>query len=58
MDEFEQSGLGKETDDSHNIFYQNAKHYKERENALIEKNYKCAIFSLVFVIKPGRGTYD
>ena len=32
--------------------YQNAAHYKEKENAFI-KNYKCGIFSLVFVIKPG-----
>ena len=30
MDELEQSDLGKETNDSHNNFNQNAKHYKER----------------------------
>ena len=52
MDEFEQSDLEKETSDSDNTFYQNAKHYKEKENAFI-KNHKCGIFCLVFVIKPG-----
>ena len=36
MDEFEQSDLEKETNDSHKIFYQNAIHYKERENAFIK----------------------
>ena len=37
MDEFEQSDLEKETKDSHNTFYQNAKHYKEKENAFIKR---------------------
>ena len=54
MDEFEQSDLGKETNDSHHTLYQNSKH-KEKEKAFI-KNYKCGIFFLVFVIKLG--TYD
>ena len=48
MDEFERSDLEK---DSHNTFYQNAIHCKERDNAPIKK---CGILSLVFVIKPGR----
>ena len=39
MDAFEQSDLEKETNDSHNSFYQNAIHYKERENASIKKIY-------------------
>ena len=34
MNEFEQSNLEKETNDSNNIFYQNALHYKENENDL------------------------
>ena len=42
MDEFEQSDLEKQTDDSHNATYQNAIHYKERENAFVKK-----------IIKPG-----
>ena len=37
MNEFERSDLEKETSDSHNTFHQNAKHYKEREKAFIEK---------------------
>ena len=37
MDEFEQIDLGKETSDSHNTLYQNAIHYKEKENAFIKK---------------------
>ena len=51
MNEFEQSDLEKETNDSHNIYYQNAIPYKEKENAVI-KNCKCG---LVFVIKLGGG---
>ena len=31
MDEFEQRNLEKETNDSHNTFYQNVTHYKESE---------------------------
>ena len=31
MDEFEQSDLEKETNDSHNSFYQTAIHYTEKE---------------------------
>ena len=42
MDEFEKSDSEKKkTNDSHNTFYQNATHYKEKENAFIKKNYKC-----------------
>ena len=38
MDEVEQRDLEKETNDSHNTFYQNAIHHKElRENAFIKK---------------------
>ena len=48
MDQFAQSDLEKETNDSHNTCYQNAIRYKEKENAFI-KNYKCGLFSLVFV---------
>ena len=32
--------------------YQNAIHYNERETAFI-KNYRCVIFSLVFVLNSG-----
>ena len=52
MDEFEQSDLDEETNDSHNTCYQNAIRYKEKENAFI-KNCKCGLFSLVFAIKLG-----
>ena len=45
--------LGKETSGSHDTFYQNAIHYKERINAFI-KNHKDGIFSFAFVIKPER----
>ena len=44
MDDFELNVLEKETNDFHNPFYQNVKHYKERENAFIKKNYKCGIY--------------
>ena len=37
MDEFEQSDLEKETNDSHNTFYRNAIHYKGQENVFIKK---------------------
>ena len=37
MDEFEQSDSEQQTDDSHNTIYQNAIHYKERENAFMKK---------------------
>ena len=37
MDEFDQSDLKKETNDSRNTFYQNAIHYKENENAFMKK---------------------
>ena len=56
MDEFEQSDLGKETNDSHNACFQNAIGYKEKGNAFI-KSCKCGLLSLVFVIKTG-GRYD
>ena len=53
MDEFEQSTSEKETNDDHNVFYQNPIHCEERE-FLHEKKIKCSIFSPVFIIKPGR----
>ena len=53
MDEFEQSDLENESNDYHNIFYQNAIHCKERENAFIKKHNTCGIFSLVFVKELG-----
>ena len=37
MDEFEQSDLKKQTNDSHNTIYQNAIHNKERESAFMKK---------------------
>ena len=46
MDEFEQSDSGKETSDSHNTFYQNVIHHKERENALIQKVISVLYFLL------------
>ena len=52
MDEFEQSDLEKETNGSHNSFYQSAIRYKEKENAF-QKNIMCGIFSLVFAIILG-----
>ena len=44
MDEFEQSALEKETNDYHNTCYQNAIHYKEKENAFIKKLLMWFIF--------------
>ena len=38
MDEFEESSLEKETNDSYNNFYQNQMQYNERENAFIKNN--------------------
>ena len=49
----EQSDLEKQTDDSHNIIYQNAICYKKRKHAFMKEDNMCVIFSLVFVIKPG-----
>ena len=49
MDKFEQSGVGKETNDSYKTFCQNAIHYKEKENTFT-KNYKGVTFSLVIVV--------
>ena len=37
MDEFEQHDIEKETNDSRNTFNQNAKHYKEKENAFVKE---------------------
>ena len=51
MDEFEQSDLKKQTDESHNTIYQNAIHYKKKGKCFHEKNNKCGIFSLVLVIQ-------
>ena len=45
MDEFEQSHLEKETNDSHNTCYENAIRYKEKENAFI-KNCKYSLLNL------------
>ena len=45
MDVFEQSNSEKETNDSHNTFYQNAIYYKGHENAFIRKLKVCYIFS-------------
>ena len=45
MDESEQSNLEKETNDSLNTLYQNAIHYKERENAFIKELKVWHIFS-------------
>ena len=36
MDEFEQSDLENNTNDSFNTLYQNAIHYKEKDNAFIK----------------------
>ena len=36
MDEFKQSDIEKETNDSQNTFFQNVMHYKERENVFIK----------------------
>ena len=36
MDDFKQSDLEKETNDSHNSFYQTTILYKENENAFIK----------------------
>ena len=47
--------FGERDNGSHCTFYQNAVHYNERENAFMKRNYKCGIFSLVFVIKLGGG---
>ena len=52
MDEFEQSDLEEETNDSHKTCHQNAIRYKEKVNVFI-KNCECGLFSLVFVIKLG-----
>ena len=48
----ERRDLEKETNESHDICYQNAIRYEEKENAFI-KNCKYGLFSLVFVIKLG-----
>ena len=50
MDGFDQNDLEKETNDSHNICYQNEVQYKEKENDFI-KRCKCGLFSLVFLLK-------
>ena len=49
MDQFEQNDLEKETNDYHNTFYQNAIHYKERENAFIKKTVSVVYFLLSFL---------
>ena len=45
MDEFEQRHFEKETNDSPSTFYQNAIHYKEKENAFIK-----IIINVVYII--------
>ena len=45
MDEFEQSTLEKETNDDHNVFYQNPIHCEERE-FLQEKKLSAVYFRL------------
>ena len=50
MDEFEQSDLEKEINDSRNTMYQIGIHYKEKDNAFIKK-FKCSIFSVISFIK-------
>ena len=47
MDEFEQKNFKNEANDSHNTFYQNAIHNKERENVLIKKLLSVAYFPCV-----------
>ena len=37
MDELEQSDLEKKTNDSHNTFNQNEKHYEEREKVFMKQ---------------------
>ena len=46
MDPFQQSDLEKETNDSHNSYYQNAIRYKEKENAFI-KNCQNVVYFLL-----------
>ena len=52
MDEFEQSDLKRDTNDSHNTCYQKVILYIEKENAFM-RDCIYALFSLVFVIKLG-----
>ena len=47
MDEHEQSNLEKETNDSHNTFNQNAKHYKGREKAFIKN---CVVYFILSLL--------
>ena len=46
MDEFEQSELEKEKDDSHNTFYYQNQYMTKKEKILSLKNYKSAYFLL------------
>ena len=46
MDQFEQSDLEKETNNSHNTRYKNAIRYKEEENAFIK------IVNVVYFLLP------
>ena len=54
MDEFEQSDVGKEKNDSHNTFCQNLIHIKAIENAFIKKIKLWYIFSCVCYKTKGR----
>ena len=42
----------RETNDSHNTFYQNVIHYYGGKEIAFIKNNKCGRLSLVFVVKP------
>ena len=53
MDEFEQSDLEKETNDS---FYQNVVHYKDREITFMKK-ITSVVYFLCLCYKP-MGSYD
>ena len=46
MDKYEQSDLEKQTDDLLNTIYQNAIHYKERENTFMKKLINVVYFLL------------
>ena len=51
MDKFEQSDFETEINVSHNTCYQNATHYKGKENAFIKTGKSFGLFSPVFIIK-------
>ena len=49
MDEFEQSDLEKERNDSHDTCYQNAKRCKRKRKCFHEKNVNVVYFLLSFL---------